>query len=64
METRGTVTIGVDYYTDLVREHAIMQKQIIQLKHFLKEEKISRMVYKTDVARIFDLNVEEVKDDE
>lgn len=60
----GTVNIGVDYYTDIVREHAIMEANIRQLKRFLKEEGVSRMVYKADVARIFGLNVEEVDDDE
>lgn len=60
----GTVTIGVDYYTDIVREHAIMEANIRQLKRFLKEERTSRMVYKTDVAQIFGFNVEEVSDDE
>lgn len=60
----GTVTIGVDYYTDIVREHAIMEANIRQLKRFLKEERTSRMVYITNVAQIFGFNVEEVSDDE
>lgn len=55
MGERGTVTIGVDYYTDLVREHAIMQDQIRQLKNMLKREtdKEFRVVYVADVAKIF-----------
>lgn len=65
MGERGTVTIGIDYYTDLVREHAIMQKQISQLKRFLRneEERISRMVYIKDVAEIFDLAVSTGEDE-
>lgn len=60
----GTVTIGVDYYTDIIREHAIMEANIRQLKRFLKEERTSRMVYITSVAQIFGFNMEEVSDDE
>lgn len=59
MGERGTVTIGVDYYTDLVREHAIMQDQIRRLKNLLRSEsdKDFRVVYIAEVANIFGIQV-------
>ena len=59
MGERGTVTIGVDYYTDLVREHAIMQDQIRQLKNLLRSEseREFRVVYVAEVANIFGIQV-------
>ena len=60
---KGTVTIGVDYYTDLVVRNAVMEQQIDQLKSLLKQERVSRMVYVTDVARIFGLNMKGEEDE-
>ena len=59
----GTVTIGVDYYTDLVVRNAVMEQQINQLKSLLKQERASRMVYVTDVARIIGLNTKGEEDE-
>ena len=60
---KGTVTIGVDYYTDLVVRNAVMEQEIDQLKSLLKQERVSRMVYVTDVARIFGLNMKGEEDE-
>ena len=35
---KGIINIGIDYYTDLVREHAIMQEQQRVLRRFLMNE--------------------------
>ena len=59
----GTVTIGVDYYTDLVMRNAVMEQQISQLESLLKQERASRMVYVTDVARIIGMNTKGEEDE-
>ena len=58
---KGTVTIGIDYYTDVVRENAIMQDQIRSLRRFLTNEHRGgdKLVYVTEVARIFGFNIED-----
>lgn len=61
---RGTVTIGIDYYTDVVREHAIMQAQIREARK-LCEDNVKdnfRCLYVKEVARIFGFNVPETPD--
>ena len=55
-DKRGTVTIGIEYYTDLVREHAIMEEQIHELKRFCKSE-TSKLIYVKEVAKIFGFDV-------
>ena len=56
MENTGTVTIGVDYYTNLVEESAVLRAKLEALERFVKGEK-SKIVYVKDVAAI--LGVEE-----
>ena len=55
---KGIINIGIDYYTDLVREHAIMQEQQRVLRRLLeKEYKKSKIVYAEEVAQIFGFNL-------
>lgn len=56
MEGKGTVTVGIDYYTDLAREHAIMQEQISALKRMLKAD---RYVSAKEIANIFGFNLDD-----
>lgn len=54
---KGTIAVGIDYYTDIVREHAIMQSQINTLKRFLYKKQSDRLVYVREVADIFGLDI-------
>ena len=54
---KGMITVGIDYYTDLVREHAVMQTQINECKRLIKSE--STMVYCKDIARIFNISLDD-----
>lgn len=61
---KGIINIGIDYYTDLVREHAIMQEQQRTLRRFLeKENKRSKTVYTDEVAQIFGFRLENNDED-
>ena len=50
---KGTINVGIEYYTDVVREHAIMQSQINTLKRFLRKKSSERLIYVREVADIF-----------
>ena len=54
---KGTIAVGIDYYTDIVREHAIMQSQINTLKRFVYKKHSERLVYVREVADIFGLDI-------
>lgn len=57
---KGIINIGIDYYTDLVREHAVMQEQQRVLRRFLmNENKKSKIVYAEEVAQIFGFSLED-----
>lgn len=57
----GIINIGIDYYTDLVREHAIMQEQQSVLRRLLeKEYKKSKIVYAEEIAQVFGFKLEDM----
>ena len=58
MDKNGTVTVGIDYYTDLVREHAIMEDQLRQIKRFCKEER-TKLIYAKDIAKIIGFRLDD-----
>lgn len=51
----GTVTIGIDYYTRLVEEVAVLKDRCKRLEGLLKTERT--MVYVNDVAKIFQIDL-------
>ena len=52
----GTVTIGIDFYTALVENNAIMNDRLARLQKLLDRERT--MVYVRDVANIFGIEIE------
>ena len=52
----GTVTIGIDFYTALVENNAIMNDRLARLQKLLDRERT--MVYVKDVANIFGIEIE------
>ena len=61
---KGVINLGIDYYTDIVRENAIMQEQQRTLRRFLeKENKRSKIVYTEEVAQIFGFRLENNDED-
>ena len=54
MEGKGTVTIGVEYYTQMIEEHAIMMAQIEALKRMIESESY---ISRKDLAHIFGLEL-------
>ena len=47
----GTVTIGIDYYTQLIEENASLKERFETLARFLDTDN-SKVVYTEDVKRI------------
>lgn len=61
---KGVINLGIDYYTDIVRENAIMQEQQRTLRRFLeKENKRGKTVYTEEVAQIFGFRLENNDED-
>ena len=48
----GTVTIGVDYFANLIEENAVMNEQICALERLLEKED-SKIVYTKHIEAIF-----------